>query len=231
MKDPFKIESPPVSLESQNFPISVVRSENSGAADDESKNRLKRILRTLPYLPIPVGLLPVPINEKGLQGRRFVSSDEMRPASQALREIMKNGFQKFYERWQKCIVTKGTTLKVDVFRCCELFRKNRSTCWTKLSNSIMWICHRWRQEETMDRQGRSHPPHCTTARENKWIVLMGVIDRAVTFRNIAQQIQSVAHHSMSVLTIRRRLQQSGMSARHPLLRLPLTGNHRCLRRQ
>ncbi|GFV65417.1 hypothetical protein TNCV_2638471 [Trichonephila clavipes] len=48
-------------------------------------------------------------------------------------------------------------------------------------------------------------------------------------RSIAQQTQSVTHYSVS--TRRHRLQQSGISARHSLLRLPLTRNHRCLRRQ
>ncbi|UYV78497.1 hypothetical protein LAZ67_16001774 [Cordylochernes scorpioides] len=38
-------------------------------------------------------------------------------------------------------------------------------------------------------------------------------------------------HSVSARTIRRSLQQSGLSARHPFLRLPLTQNHRRLRRQ
>ncbi|GFV15913.1 hypothetical protein TNCV_988961 [Trichonephila clavipes] len=37
------------------------------------------------------------------------------------------------------------------------------------------------------------------------------------------------HHSIFSCIIRRRLQQNGMSARRSLLRLPLTGNHRCLR--
>ncbi|GFU62620.1 transposable element Tcb1 transposase [Trichonephila clavipes] len=36
---------------------------------------------------------------------------------------------------------------------------------------------------------------------------------------------------MSARTIRRRLQQSGLSARRPLLGLSLTQNHRRLRRQ
>ncbi|GFU31745.1 transposable element Tcb1 transposase [Trichonephila clavipes] len=39
------------------------------------------------------------------------------------------------------------------------------------------------------------------------------------------------HHSVSARTIRCRLQQSGLSARRPLLGLPLTQNHRRLRRQ
>ncbi|GFS90103.1 transposable element Tcb1 transposase [Trichonephila clavipes] len=60
---------------------------------------------------------------------------------------------------------------------------------------------------------------------------MALIQRAASSRTIAQQIQSVTHHSVSTRTIRRRLHQSGMSARHLLLRLPLTGNHRHLPRQ
>ncbi|GFV35763.1 transposable element Tcb1 transposase [Trichonephila clavipes] len=53
----------------------------------------------------------------------------------------------------------------------------------------------------------------------------------VTSRTIAQQIQTVKHHSMSVRIIRCHLHQSGLSARRPLLRLILTGNHWCLRHQ
>ncbi|GFV90170.1 hypothetical protein TNCV_4378861 [Trichonephila clavipes] len=60
---------------------------------------------------------------------------------------------------------------------------------------------------------------------------MAVTDHSVTFRTIAQHFESVTHHSVSVRTIRRRLKQSGLSARRPLLGLPLTQNHRCLRRQ
>ncbi|GFU10798.1 transposable element Tcb1 transposase [Trichonephila clavipes] len=60
---------------------------------------------------------------------------------------------------------------------------------------------------------------------------MAAKDRAVTSRTVAQHIESVTHHSVSARTIRRRLQQSGLSARRPLLGLPLTQNHRRLRRQ
>ncbi|GFT73328.1 transposable element Tcb1 transposase [Trichonephila clavipes] len=60
---------------------------------------------------------------------------------------------------------------------------------------------------------------------------MAVTDRSVTSRTIAQHIESVTHHSVSARTIRRRLQQSGLSARRPLLGLPLAKNHRRLRRQ
>ncbi|GFT68792.1 transposable element Tcb1 transposase [Trichonephila clavipes] len=60
---------------------------------------------------------------------------------------------------------------------------------------------------------------------------MAVMDRSVTSRTVAQHIESVTHHSVSARTIRRNLQQSGLSARRPLLGLPLTQSLRRLRRQ
>ncbi|GFX68121.1 HTH_Tnp_Tc3_2 domain-containing protein [Trichonephila clavipes] len=68
------------------------------------------------------------------------------------------------------------------------------------------------QEGTMDRRSRSHPPQCTTSREDRQIVRVAVTDRSVTPRTVAQHIESVMPHSVSARTIRRRLQQSGLSA-------------------
>ncbi|GFU64906.1 transposable element Tcb1 transposase [Trichonephila clavipes] len=95
----------------------------------------------------------------------------------------------------------------------------------------MWIIDRWMQKDTTDRHGGSHSPQCTTSREDRQIVRMAVTDRSVTSRTVTQHIESVTHHSVSARTIRRRLQQSGLSAIRPLLGLPLTKNHRRLRRQ
>ncbi|GFT67260.1 transposable element Tcb1 transposase [Trichonephila clavipes] len=97
--------------------------------------------------------------------------------------------------------------------------------------TVMLIYDRWVQEGTTDRCGRSHPPKCTTSHEDTQIVRMAVPDRSVTSRTLAQHIESVTHHSVSARTIRRRLQQNGLSARRPLLGLLLTQSHRCLRRQ
>ncbi|GFU05251.1 transposable element Tcb1 transposase [Trichonephila clavipes] len=97
--------------------------------------------------------------------------------------------------------------------------------------TVMRIWDRWMQEGTSDRRGQSHPPQCTTSREDRQIVRMAVTDRSVTSRTVAQHIESVTHHSLSTRSIRCRLQQSGLSARRPLLGLPLTQNHRRLRRQ
>ncbi|GFV69655.1 transposable element Tc1 transposase [Trichonephila clavipes] len=84
------------------------------------------------------------------------------------------------------------------------------------------------QERTKDRRGRSHPPQCPTSREDRQIVRMAVTGRSVTSRTIAHHIESETHRSVSARTIRHRLQQSGLSARRPLLGLPLTQNHRRL---
>ncbi|GFX12793.1 transposable element Tc3 transposase [Trichonephila clavipes] len=72
-------------------------------------------------------------------------------------------------------------------------------------------------EEMTDKQYRSHPPRCTTSRDDRWIVRIVVMDRAAISRTIAQQIQSVTRPSVSVRTIRCRFQQSGVSAKRPLL--------------
>ncbi|GFV07705.1 transposable element Tcb1 transposase [Trichonephila clavipes] len=86
--------------------------------------------------------------------------------------------------------------------------------------TVMRICDRWMQKNTTDRRGRSHPPQCTTSRENRQIVRMAVTDHSVTSRTVAQHIESATHHPVSARTIRRRLQKSGLSARRPLLGLP-----------
>ncbi|GFX92401.1 p protein [Trichonephila clavipes] len=97
--------------------------------------------------------------------------------------------------------------------------------------TVIRICDCWMQEGTTDGRDRPHPPQCTTSREDRQIVRMAVTDRSVTSRTVAQHIESIPHHSVSARTIRRRLLQSGLSSRRPLLCLPLTQNHRRLRRQ
>ncbi|GFS94335.1 transposable element Tcb1 transposase [Trichonephila clavipes] len=51
-------------------------------------------------------------------------------------------------------------------------RRNQTT--------IMWICERWMQEDTIDQCGQSHPPQCTISREDRQIMRMAVTDRSVT---------------------------------------------------
>ncbi|GFW93691.1 transposable element Tcb1 transposase [Trichonephila clavipes] len=67
--------------------------------------------------------------------------------------------------------------------------------------TVMWICHRWMQEDTTDRRGQSHSPRCTVTSDDRLIVSMAGTDTAATSRTIAQQIQSVTLHSVSARTI------------------------------
>ncbi|GFV15444.1 transposable element Tc3 transposase [Trichonephila clavipes] len=121
--------------------------------------------------------------------------------------------------------------RVAAYRDCGLaFRKIVSGVGRN-QTTVMRICDRWMQEGTTDRRGRSHPLQCTTSREDRQIVHMAVTDCSVTSRTIAQHSESVTHHSVSARAIRHRLQQSGLSARRPLLGLPLMQNQRRLRRQ
>ncbi|GFV14118.1 transposable element Tcb1 transposase [Trichonephila clavipes] len=59
---------------------------------------------------------------------------------------------------------------------------------------VMRICDRWMQEDKTDRRGRSHPPQCTTSREERQIVRMAVMDRSVTSRTVAQHFEYVTYH-------------------------------------
>ncbi|GFX94554.1 transposable element Tcb1 transposase [Trichonephila clavipes] len=73
--------------------------------------------------------------------------------------------------------------------------------------------------------------YCVLSFRDRQIVRMAATDRSVASRTVAQHIKSVTHHSLSARTNRRRLQQSGLSARRPLLGLLLTHYHRLLRRK
>ncbi|UYV78490.1 hypothetical protein LAZ67_16001724, partial [Cordylochernes scorpioides] len=118
--------------------------------------------------------------------------------------------------------------RIVVFRDCGLSFRGMVSRVGRNQTTVMRICDRWMQEGTTDRRVRSHPPQCNTPRADRQIVRMTVTDRSVTSRTVAQHIQSRTHHPMSARTIRRRLQQSGLSARRPLLQLPLTQNNRRL---
>ncbi|GFW51580.1 transposable element Tcb1 transposase [Trichonephila clavipes] len=95
------------------------------------------------------------------------------------------------------------------------FDRRRIVAYRDCGLSFMEIGCRVGRNETFVMQ-------CPTSREDRQIVRMAVADRSVTSRTVAQHIESVTHHSVSTRTIRRRLQESGLSARHSSLGLPLT---------
>ncbi|GFT52409.1 transposable element Tcb1 transposase [Trichonephila clavipes] len=91
--------------------------------------------------------------------------------------------------------------KIVAYRDCGLsFRKIGSRVGRN-QTTVIWIYDRWMQEGTTDRRCRSHPPQCTTSREDRQTVRMAVTDRSITSRTMAQHIESVTHHSESERTI------------------------------
>ncbi|GFU15200.1 transposable element Tc3 transposase [Trichonephila clavipes] len=120
--------------------------------------------------------------------------------------------------------------RILAYRDCGLSFREIGSRVGRNQTTVMRICDRWMQEGTTDRRGRSHPPQCTTSRKDRQIVRMAVSDRSVTSRTVAQHIESNASFSVCAYHSTR-LQQSGLSARHPLLGLPLTQNYRRLRRR
>ncbi|GFU87209.1 transposable element Tcb1 transposase [Trichonephila clavipes] len=64
--------------------------------------------------------------------------------------------------------------------------------------------------------------------------IVAYLDCGLPFREIGSRVgrnQTTVVRILYARTIRRPLQQSGLNARRPLLGLPLTPNHRCLRHQ
>ncbi|GFU87637.1 transposable element Tcb1 transposase [Trichonephila clavipes] len=127
-------------------------------------------------------------------------------------------------------VSKFDRGRIVAYRGCGLSFREIGSRVGRNQTTVMRICDLWMQKGTTDRRGRSHSPQSTTSREDRQIVRMAVTDRSVTSRTVAQLIDSITHHSVSARTIRRRLQQSGLSARRPFLGLLLKPNHRRLRR-
>ncbi|GFV06852.1 uncharacterized protein TNCV_1962731 [Trichonephila clavipes] len=121
--------------------------------------------------------------------------------------------------------------RIVAYRDCGLPFREIGSHVGRNQTTVMRICDRWIQEGTTDRCGRSHPPQCTTSREDMQIERMAVTDRSVTSRTVAQHSESVTYHSVSARAIRRHLQQSGLSATRLLLGLSLMQNHRRLHRQ
>ncbi|GFX53457.1 transposable element Tcb1 transposase [Trichonephila clavipes] len=96
--------------------------------------------------------------------------------------------------------------RIVTYRDCGLSLREIGSRVGRNQTTVMRICDRWMQEGTTDRRGRWYPPECITSLEDRKIVL-------------------------SACTIRCRLQQSALSARRPLLGLPLTQNHKHHRHQ
>ncbi|GFX50449.1 HTH_Tnp_Tc3_2 domain-containing protein [Trichonephila clavipes] len=91
--------------------------------------------------------------------------------------------------------------RIVAYRDCGLSFREITSRVGRNQTTVMRIYDRSMQKGTTNRLGRSHPPQCTTSREDRQIVCMAVTDRSVASRTIAQHIESVTHHSVSTRTI------------------------------
>ncbi|GFU26368.1 transposable element Tcb1 transposase [Trichonephila clavipes] len=173
--------------------------------------------------------LELEINEDGIEELIMGHEDEL--TIEELQEILNEEHQETQRNVSPSEQEKDEIGPMRTSAIKDLLKKKIGSRVGRNQTTVMRICDRWMQDVTTDLCGRSHRPQCTTSREDRQIVRMAVTDRSVTSLTIAQHIESVTHHSVSARTIRRRLQQSGLSARRQLLGLPLTQNHRRLRRQ
>lgn len=84
------------------------------------------------------------------------------------------------------------------------------------------IWDRWVQEGNTERHAGSQRPPITNARQDRHVIRSALWDRSTTSQTLSRELGSYAGRQVSARTVRRRLQQHGLSARRPLLRLPLT---------
>ncbi|GFV73376.1 transposable element Tcb1 transposase [Trichonephila clavipes] len=74
--------------------------------------------------------------------------------------------------------------RIVAYRDCGLFFREIGSRVGRKQTTVMRICDRWMQEGTTDRRGRSHPPQCTTSREDRQTVRMAVTDRSVVYSRV-----------------------------------------------
>ncbi|GFX92353.1 transposable element Tcb1 transposase [Trichonephila clavipes] len=111
--------------------------------------------------------------------------------------------------------------RIVAYRECGLPFRQIGSRVGRNQTTVMRICDSWMLDGTTDRHGQLHPPQCTTSPKNGQIVRMTVAEYSVTSRTVSQHIESITHHSVPALTIRRFLQHNVLTARRPLLGLLL----------
>ncbi|GFW29753.1 transposable element Tcb1 transposase [Trichonephila clavipes] len=79
--------------------------------------------------------------------------------------------------------------RIVAYRDCGLSFREIDSRVRRNQTTVMRICDCWIHEGTTDKRGLSHPPLCTTSREDRQIVRMAVTDRSVTSRTEAQHIK------------------------------------------
>ncbi|GFY36577.1 hypothetical protein TNCV_27821 [Trichonephila clavipes] len=78
--------------------------------------------------------------------------------------------------------------------------------------TVIRIWNQWVQDSNTGRRAGSRQLFFTSSEKNKHVTLMALKDPADTSRAPSQELGSIARQQMSARTVRRRLQQNGLSA-------------------
>lgn len=116
--------------------------------------------------------------------------------------------------------------RIIAYRDCGLSYRNIAARVGRDPMTVSRIWNRWVQDNHTERHAGSQRPPITNSREDRHLIRMVTRDRTATSRTLSREMESFARQQVSARTVRRRLQQHGLSARRPWLRLPLTLRHR-----
>lgn len=93
------------------------------------------------------------------------------------------------------------------------------------------LWNRYIQTGSVSDRPRAGRPRVTTARDDQYLVTCALRQRTLNSRRLREQLRAGANVNVSDQTIRNRLHERNLAARRPVVRQPLTRQHRRLRRQ
>lgn len=99
------------------------------------------------------------------------------------------------------------------------------------SSTVMRVWKQWTDKHRTTRKTGTGRQKVTSERDDRHLLRMAVNDRTASSRQLAAHWSTATGVQLSASSIRRRLLRRGLRARVPLYRIPLTANHRRLRRQ
>ncbi|GFV13382.1 HTH_Tnp_Tc3_2 domain-containing protein [Trichonephila clavipes] len=140
--------------------------------------------------------------------------------SNATHNLLQVPIAELAERW-----TELPQVSAGVPRNCRLSYRSIAARVGRDPLTVSRIWNRWVQDGNTKLRAGSQRSPIASSQKDEHVTLMALMDRAVTSRALSQELGSFAQQ-VSTRTVRRRLQQHGLSARRPWLRLPLTLHHR-----
>ena len=96
--------------------------------------------------------------------------------------------------------------------------------------TVMHVWNQWRKEGRTQRQAGTGPCNVTTARDVHYVVCMAMMDCTSSSTVLSRQ-STATGLDLSASTVRCHLWRAGLVACMLLRRLPLSGDHQCLRLQ